>query len=87
MSDQHIADKGLARIMVTTYLYKQAIGEDSKTWFREFYTSLTKKIGYQRAENIKAMMSVIKNEEHTAQPETSPPAPDGTVAEDQKSTV
>lgn len=87
MSDQHIADKGLARIMVTTYLYKQAIGEDAKGWFKEFYTSLTKKIGYQRAENIKAMMSVIKNESATAQPETGSPAPDGTVAKNEKSPV
>jgi hypothetical protein len=62
MSDQEIADKGHARLMYGTFKYKEAIGEDARTWFTEYYASLTKKIGRQRAENIRAHMTLLKQE-------------------------
>jgi hypothetical protein len=81
MSDQEYSDKGHARLMYGTYRYKEAIGEDAKTWFKDYYTSLTSKIGRNRAEQIRAYMTLLKNENPTQQPTTSAPGVHGNVAE------
>ena len=81
MSDQEYADKGHARLMYGTFKYKEAIGEDARTWFAEYYDSLTRKIGRNRAEQIRAYMTLLKNENTTLQPATSASSVHGNVAE------
>ena len=76
MSDQEYSDKGHARIMYGTFRYKEAIGEDARGWFKDYYASLTKKIGRNRAEQIRAYMTLIKNENPTEQPATSAQSPE-----------
>ena len=56
---QQAADEGLARELVYSYKWQD---EKAPEWFRGVMDKLAKKYGQKYADDIRALMTIVKNE-------------------------